>query len=94
MTEQESMKIWLAKVDKAIHGFIKPCPCCGAKYSKSDYMVAKGLYIGPESATSYSVKCFHCGLRMIVQLPEEWNRDVDIEVYCMEEALKKWNKRT
>ena len=79
---------------------VRPCPCCGEggtlRTSVANVMV--GLYLGHSSADSMSVECYTCGLRMVVEIPDDWPANVNhttaaLEQYCLAEAVRRWNRR-
>jgi len=60
-----------------------PYPCCGRKEIRGGF----------ESAISMGVPCRGCGLLMERHFPDEWDREVDIELVTLEKAVKAWNER-
>lgn len=76
---------------------IKPCPCCGESRPAFEHKdKIKGLHAGTESSSSECVRCYTCGLRMVVnhfaylKKGETWDQ---FERRTLAVAIRKWNKR-
>ena len=74
-------------IQRAKRRGIQQCPFCGSEV----------VHSGPHAMSEFSVSCFGCSARIVVivdEAPQRLKTLEQAESWCVEESIRRWNKRT